>query len=1011
MIRRFIIGTVISLSTLSGQAQGTHAVTDPELALKTAKDFFLNQQYAIAYPLFGELLEVYPENTVSSNTYQVEDVRYYYLVCRLKLLHEAAAHQAETYIESTPNQPRRQLMSFHLAHYYYQTQNFEKAVTYFEKAGFDNLSNDQVADAKFEMAYAYFSLGQYAQAKPLFEEIRQIPEHKFYIPANYYYGFIAYRDKEYAKALKAFQLVETTEPYQGMVPYYIAEIYYFQGKKQEAMNYGSAVLERGGQIYHEKELKLLIAHLYFEDKNWSKALPLFEDYVNSSDAVSREVMYSLSFSQYMMGDYANAIQGFKQLSNEKDSMSQNSMYILGDLYLKSGDKASARNAFQFSANNSSHAEQQRISKFQYAKLSYDLGYLDIALNEIRSYLDRYPGTEFDAEAKSILIDILANTSNYREALGIYRSMDKPTDRMKQSYPKVIYGRAIELLNDQQLAQADALLSEVLANGYSGSLKSYASFWKGEIALRYQRYDDAIRFTNQFVESNVPAQGEANREAAYYNLGYSYLYKENYKSAQQQFQNIASSLSAANTPLRQDAYIRLADCYYMQRDFSKATSIYQQVIQQHWSAADYAQFLLAMIAGVNSTSQKIQMLEQLTRTSPTSNLVADANYEIAQTYISDEQFRKAIPYLEKLLQSNQESLKPRAYLKLGLVHFNSGNNRDAIKNYATLIEKYPHSEEAAEALDVVKDIYVEENRLDEYWTLLRKAGKNVDATEADNLSYNAAALQFRNRQWQQAANSFTQYLNQYPEGLHVVEALYNRSLSWLELKKNDEALEGFEMVVQKGMSNYYELAALEAGQLYYFEKKDYSKAKNYFLRVRDVSASQDNLLAALRGLVRSLYQEKDYDEANVIAKELLAHKGLSTDDKSIANLVLGKSLQQQGKYKEAIDAFKAVSVINKSAWGAESRFETAVSYFELNDMKNAEKAANLVIKETGSYDYWLTSAYILLGDIFMHDKDYFNAKATYESVAENAVIQELKDKARSKYEQAVAEEKKHSKIAD
>ena len=64
---------------------------------------------------------------------------------------------------------------------------------------------------------------------------------------------------------------------------------------------------------------------------------------------------------------------------------------------------------------------------------------------------------------------------------------------------------------------------------------------------------------------------------------------------------------------------------------------------------------------------------------------------------------------------------------------------------------------------------------------------------------------------------------------------------------------------------------------------------------------------------------------------------------------------------------------------------------------------------GAYDYWITKAYILLGDIFMQQKDYFNARATFESVAKNATIPELKNEAQQKYEQAAAEEKANSKI--
>ena len=46
---------------------------------------------------------------------------------------------------------------------------------------------------------------------------------------------------------------------------------------------------------------------------------------------------------------------------------------------------------------------------------------------------------------------------------------------------------------------------------------------------------------------------------------------------------------------------------------------------------------------------------------------------------------------------------------------------------------------------------------------------------------------------------------------------------------------------------------------------------------------------------------------------------------------------------------------------------------------------------------------------MQQKDYFNAKATYESVAKNSVIPELKNEAQQKLDKATAEEKTNTKI--
>jgi len=142
----------------------------------------------------------------------------------------------------------------------------------------------------------------------------------------------------------------------------------------------------------------LIGHAYFEKKDYAKALPYLEDYVSRSKKVRREDLYELSYCYYQNNKLAKAIDGFKQLSGKDDSLSQHAMYLLGDAYLKTGQKSNARNAFLFCSSNSSHAEQKEISKYQYSKLSYELGYQDEALNSLSTFLADYPNSTYNAEA-------------------------------------------------------------------------------------------------------------------------------------------------------------------------------------------------------------------------------------------------------------------------------------------------------------------------------------------------------------------------------------------------------------------------------------------------------------------------------------------------------------------------------------------------------------------------------------------------------------------------------------
>ncbi|HVS95442.1 MAG TPA: hypothetical protein VHE54_03120, partial [Puia sp.] len=73
------------------------------------------------------------------------------------------------------------------------------------------------------------------------------------------------------------------------------------------------------------------------------------------------------------------------------------------------------------------------------------------------------------------------------------------------------------------------------------------------------------------------------------------------------------------------------------------------------------------------------------------------------------------------------------------------------------------------------------------------------------------------------------------------------------------------------------------------------------------------------------------------------------------------------------------------------------------------AAFEVINNSGSYEEWVTRAYLLLGDIYFSEKDYFNAKATYQSIVENARIEDLRLQALQKLAKVKDEEEKGSKV--
>lgn len=988
-------------------AQQTRFISNPQTSFDQAKEFFQKGQYSLAYPILKELQLRQRESERSNDALNYQDVRYYTTVCALKQNEERAAFDAQEFIDLEDNAPRVQMMSFHLAEYHFRKSDYPKAISAYENVNIANLGNDEIAGMKFHLGYSYFTVQRFGQAKPLLNTIRQMPDDPNYLDANYYYGFIAFYDRDYSSALEAFTVVENHEQYGRVVPYYISTIRYSLNQQDRAVEYAESKIKSGNQ-YYDLEMRQLVGHSYFQKGEFEKALPYLEEYVNKSKKVSRQDLYELSYCYYKTGNLAKATEGFKQLGGKEDSLAQNAMYLLGDAYLRTNQKANARSAFLFCASNSSNDRQREISLFNYGKLSYELGYQDVALTELQKFIQGYPQSEYNTEAKDLLVAVLANTSNYHDALTLIETMKNPSPSARQMYPRILYGRATELINDGLLAEAREMLTRAEKAQGNAAVLPFVQFWKGEIAYRMNNTDEAIRYYFDYLRSGVTS-GEVTPRNAKYNLGYCFLRKENYNQAAEFFGEILTTPRINSSPLEQDAYIRSADCYFMNRDYRRADAMYTKVLDFSWPSSDYATFQKAMIEGVSSGKRKIDLLSALIRRYPSSPLRTEANMEIAGTYLANEQYREAIPFLKNVISDPNSSRKPRAYLRLGIAYVNLDNNTEALKQYTALLEQYPNSPEAESALESARAIYVDEGRSSEYVEFARKMGVSVSASQEDELAYQEAEVQFNNGNFQAAARKFEDYVAKFPNGKYALEALYYKSEIYFNQKDLPRSVQGYEELSDRVPHKFGERSLLQAARINFFDLKQYDKAEKYFTKLKDFATSEESRLEAMRGLLRSQFQLEKWGEAVPNAKELLAHKSAGTDDRVLANMVIAKSEQLNNNCESAISSYRTVTSLSKSAYGAEARYQIASCFFSLNRMPDAEKAAFEVINKSGSYEVWVTRAYILLGDIYHKQKDYFNAKATYKSVVDNARLEELRQEAERKLNQVTEEEGKSSKV--
>jgi TolA-binding protein len=414
--------------------------------------------------------------------------------------------------------------------------------------------------------------------------------------------------------------------------------------------------------------------------------------------------------------------------------------------------------------------------------------------------------------------------------------------------------------------------------------------------------------------------------------------------------------------------------------------------------------------MNKNAEKILLLQSLERLYPGSSLVPDANLEIANTYLADENYLAAVAPLKKVAGNKKaEALGPQAYLKLGVAYFNLDRNEEALDTFKKLVSAYPNTQEATDAIEYIRNIFIEKQKPAEFVDFMKQAGRPITNNEEDSLTFRSSMLRYEAKDLVGARSGFAAYLASFPQGRYHLEANYYSAEMLAANKSLKEALPFYKAVADEAQNKFAERSTLQVARIYYFELKDYVNAEKYFSQLKSIATQQENRLEAMRGLLRCQFKAQQWKEAAANAQDLLLEKGIATDDRMMASMVVAKNHQLGNEAESAIVAYRQVVNAGKSEYAAEAQYRIAEILMQQDKLADAEKASFEVIRKLGSYEYWVTKSYLLLGDIYVKQKDLFNAEATFKSVVDNATIPELKAEAQQKLNLVLEEKNKTNKV--
>jgi TolA-binding protein len=910
-----------------------------------------------------------------------ENAKFYAAVCALELGNEDAESLFLEFIREYPLNPNTKLAYFHVGKAYFAQKNYTKALEWFEKTEPSSLSQKQRTEYQFKQGYAYFELKNFEKAEPLFEAVKK-EDSPFKESATYYFAYINYLNKEYKTALANFEKLKGSPTYEASYPYYITSMYYLDERYDDVIDYAIPAMAKTKQQF-EPEMLSLVAASYFAKSEFKNAEKYFAEFYSKdkNNTKNNLFIYQYGYSLFQNGKFKESIPVLEKLTTD-DIYLQNGMYTLGKSALKLNNKEKARSAFFRASRLNFDKVIQEEAWLSYARLSYELEFNSQALESIQAFIKQFPSSKKINEARVLQGEILLTSKNYQTAIDILEPLQNKTPEAKEAYQKATYFRGLEFYNERAFPNA---LSMFLRSGNfpeDKEINALSIYWMAESMYELRKFGEAVKTFEKFLA--MPAAQKTDvYNFANYALGYAAFEDEKYTKAASYFEKFLNG-DDKDPKTVTDATIRLADSYFVNKNYGDAMANYNKIINGKLTGEDYALFQRGMIQGLQKQDDaKIATMQSLLRQFPTSNYADDAGFETAYTYFNKGDFDKSKSDLVDLVAKYpRSSYVPRALVTIGLVQYNQDQDDAALESFKKVIRDYASSVEAKQALESIKNIYVDRGDANGFiaYAATTPLG-NYSMSEQDNIVFQAANNRYLKSDAQGTYEAVNAYFEKFPKAIHDKEARFIRAESLVKLNRSAEAIPDYDYILNDWTSDYTERSLMSVSKVLMDEKK-YNEAIVYLKRLETTADYKVHYTYAINNLLKAYNALGMADDMMKYADLIKNSDKASEEEKNSSDLFIGKAYLVKADTVQAVKSFNNVIAKTKTLAAAEAKYNIAAIQYAKGDYKNSQKTCFDLINNMPSYDYWVAKSFILLSDNYLALKDKLQAKSTLLSIIDN-----------------------------
>jgi TolA-binding protein len=442
------------------------------------------------------------------------------------------------------------------------------------------------------------------------------------------------------------------------------------------------------------------------------------------------------------------------------------------------------------------------------------------------------------------------------------------------------------------------------------------------------------------------------------------------------------LSPKNESKVVDATFRIADAYYVGKQNLQAIQYYQQAYNLNSPLNDKALFYLAKAQGFNGQlPEKIQTLTKLLKEQPVSKYRMNAQYELARTYMSQPNYDGALTaYQDFLAEFPKSPYLLDVKLDIADIYYKKWEYAKSEAAYLEILATYEQQREVCKevVLNLI-DVYNAQKKPDLASEVIdRYPCANISTEEKENIFYTPALAAYQDTNYREAVEKFEVYLTKFPNGRYLNETYFYYGNSLLKTKDSTAAIQQFEKYLASTVNTYAEYAASKTAA-YYYIKKNYTKALQYYQLMESAASKPTTTFEAKLGIMRCAFMENNYSLAKENAKFVMENAALTPQIRVEAEYATGLSNYHLKQFEAAKPSLEWLVKNTTTAMGSEAKYLLADIYFGQQMYDEAETEVKALLKMKPSYNYWVAKGLLLQARVHISREDLFQAEQTLKSV--------------------------------